>query len=80
LLEQKKKDEMKHCTFKPHLEANYVSKRVVQGEEGIDEPVHRLDYLYNLGKQLIANKKNRTKKDLENEEIKLCSFKPYITK
>lgn len=69
---------MKGCTFKPHLEANYVSKQR-QGET-INERENRLDHLYNLGKELVSNKKDRNKKDIENEEIKLCSFKPDTSK
>ena len=78
LLEQKKKEELKDCTFKPHLEANYISKRD-QGESAI-ESESSLDHLYNLGKQMILNKKDRNKKDLEDEEIKLCSFMPDTSK
>jgi hypothetical protein len=78
LLEQKKKEELKDCTFKPHLEANYVSKRR-QGES-VNERENRFDHLYTLGKELIANKKNKTKMDIENEEFKFCSFKPDTSK
>ena len=78
MLEQKKKEELKDCTFKPHLESNYVSK-LIQGES-INDGENRLDHLYNLGKQLVLNKKNKTKKEIENEEIKFCSFKPDTSK
>jgi hypothetical protein len=76
LIEQRKKEELKECTFKPNIESNFVSKKMPGNERE-----NRFDHLYNLGKELIMNKKDKTKKDLENEErIKFCSFKPNISK
>jgi len=77
LLEQKKKDELKECTFKPNIEHHYISKKN-QGENS--EKENRLESLYNLGKNLIENKKIKTKEEIEKEELKLCTFKPDITK
>ena len=76
LVEQRKKVALKECTFKPNIESSYVLKKMPE-----NEPKNRFYYLYNLGKEMIINKRDKTKEDLENEEReKFCSFKPDITK
>jgi len=77
MLEEKKKEEMKECTFKPNIEGNYVPKKK---HEYFPKEKNHFDHLYYLGKFLMDNKKDKTKEDIENEELKNCSFKPDITK
>ena len=78
LKEQKKKDELKECTFKPNIDTNFIPRR--KDRNDIIDIGNRYENLYNLGKALIKNKKDKTKIDIENDELKLCSFKPDITK
>lgn len=77
LLEQKKKEELKDCTFKPNIDHQFISKK---NQRDKYEMVNRFENLYNLGKNLIVNKKFKTKEEIEKEELKLCTFKPDITK
>lgn len=69
-----KQEELKDCTFKPKLESSYVSRRDNKDQE------NRLEQLYNIGKNLLLNKKANSKDDLEDENLKGCTFKPDLNK
>jgi len=75
-VELRKKEELKDCTFKPNIETNYRPKKKPGNERE-----NRFDNLYNLGKEMLMSKKDKTKDEQENEERKkFCSFKPDIAK
>ena len=71
--------EMLGCTFKPKINEGHPTSR-----ENVEQPEDksaRWDKLYKMGIQIISNKKDKPKSEIEIETYgKECTFKPNITK
>jgi hypothetical protein len=69
------KKEESECTFKPQILESY--------KYDVTEPDSqpRYELLYNKGKNILSNKKNKTKVEIDEDvNGKECSFKPNTTK
>jgi hypothetical protein len=72
--------EMDDCTFKPKIIKNYHHRdhgdEVVEGH---DMRRDRWESLYKIGMQIVSNRKDRRKDDIEAEMYtKECTFKPNL--
>lgn len=66
------------CTFKPKINEEYHASR--EGIEIEDGP-GRIDRLYKMGIQIISNRKDKPRDEIEKEIYgKECTFKPNMTK
>ena len=75
LNEEKVRDSMKDCTFKPKINSNYQRDNIYQMENSVE----RFDALYKLGTQSIIQRKNKTDEDFEIEKYgEECTFKPIL--
>lgn len=71
--------ELSHCTFKPQIINNYHSQREEVGLENSRVP--RIEQLYKMGIQIIENKKDRPKHEIEVELYgKECVHQPNTKK
>ena len=75
--EEKQLRELENCTFKPKINT-YTPKDNVCPIDALQKD-QRLEILYKKGTELLINKKDKTKEDLEIEKYgKECTFKPNI--
>ena len=76
-MEKNKEDEIKSCTFKPQISNKIFIPRM---ENKSQEKEDRLEQLYNIGKNILKNKKDKPKEDFEIVDEKECYFKPNMSK
>jgi hypothetical protein len=75
--EEKQLRELENCTFKPKINS-YTPKDNVCPIDAFQKD-QRIEVLYKKGIELLINKKDKTKEDLEIEKYgKECTFKPNI--
>ena len=79
LLQKNKENEINSCTFKPEISHKIFSSRRDNENETLEKE-NRLDQLYNIGKNILKNKKEKPRKDFDIIDEKECSFKPNISK
>ena len=77
--EKNKENERNSCTFKPEI----FSKKILpkkDNENDSQEKENRLDQMYNIGKNILKNRKDKPRKDFEIIDEKECYFKPDMSK
>ena len=76
--QEKVKEELKLCTFKPKINTHSSYKtNVVPVDNSIASQEQRLEMLYKKGTEYLLNKKDKTRNEIEIEKYKSeCTFKP----
>jgi hypothetical protein len=87
LFQKNQENEIKSCSFKPEISNKlFISKNdsnVTRSGAYLKkdkDKENRFEKLYNIGKNILKNKKNKTKQEFENYDEKECYFKPDMSK
>ena len=87
MYQKNKENEIKSCSFKPEISNKIFKSRNDDVSEDAaylkvikKEKENRFEKLYNIGKNILKNKKDKPRQDFENYDEKECYFKPDMSK
>ena len=76
--QEKEKEELKLCTFKPKINQNsHYKNNIFPVDESLSTPEKRIEMLYKKGTESLLSKKDKTRNEMEIEKYQSeCTFKP----
>ena len=77
--EERELKELENCTFKPKINNYSYKDNIIPCDLNEFAPNMRIQTLHRIGTEMLINKKDKTKDDIELERYREeCTFKPNI--